>query len=208
MFIIHDAHASSYRDVTKRRNRKACKIGNGESIIAVMYLSRNYKVACPTTSVIARSDQESPLMRRCHSFPARKSYTWVGTRNESAHLYTILYYVYILKTSNNFYTKCLSTYYFTGWLYFHSEPDNKIVLVKMIMFRYRYKAVVRHLSFFIGVSKFKRVNFFYRQTIFFVIIVNILCILCILCIYMTCMFVIERLPIHISIIKLIKRNWK
>lgn len=65
---------SSYREDTKRRNRNACKIGNGESIIAVVYLSRNYKVACPMTSVIARSDQESPLMRRCHSFPARKRY--------------------------------------------------------------------------------------------------------------------------------------
>lgn len=74
------------RRYTKRRNKNACKIGNGKSIIAVMYLSRNYKVACLRTSVIARSDQESPLIRRCYSFPARNTYIWVGTRIESKHL--------------------------------------------------------------------------------------------------------------------------
>jgi len=98
----------------KRRNKNACKIGNGESIIAVVYLSRNYKVACPTASVLAQSDQESPLMRRFHSFPAHKrnkyEYILLWVHAMSSRIYIILWYVYTLKTANSYYTICILFY--------------------------------------------------------------------------------------------------
>jgi len=90
---VHVAPASSCRGVMGNKN--ASKIGNGESIIiAVVYLSRNYKVACVVPRrALSRTDQESPLMRRCLSFPARKRYIilWVYLHATSTRIYIILW---------------------------------------------------------------------------------------------------------------------
>lgn len=75
-----------------------------------MYLSRNYKVACPTASVFAQPNQESPLIRRFHSFPARERYKYIllWVHAMSSRIYIILCtYTYTLKSSNSYYTMCI-----------------------------------------------------------------------------------------------------
>lgn len=109
-----------------------------------MYLSRNYKVACPTSSVFAQSDQESPLIPRFRSFPARERYKyillWVHAMSSSIYIILLcMCIVCTLKTENNYYTMCILFYrviFLSSIGILHHTRYNGILNIRGIIHQY------------------------------------------------------------------------